>query len=212
MGVLPTAWIPTLARPLATPAGIRLANWGQWVRGNLPGADRGHYERYVPANFMLNFIPNFRGIYRPGGLIQQQTFAPAATAAGLFRAVLGRSQRAGLAPSLAVLKKHRPSPFLLNYLPEGYSLALDYAVPQGTEARTLELMGELNALAAEQGGSFFLAKDSTLTPQDFRRAFDAEALHRFAHLKERYDPAELLQTDIYRRVLRPTLQRTARAV
>ncbi|HZU77458.1 MAG TPA: hypothetical protein VFA70_11890, partial [Dehalococcoidia bacterium] len=124
----------------------------------------------------------------------------------LFREILARSQRAGLAPSLAVLKKHRPSPFLLNYLPDGYSLALDYAVPRGTEARTMALMRELNALVAERGGSFFLAKDSTLAPDDFARAFAPEALARFRALKAQYDPGELLQTDIYRRVLRPALE------
>lgn len=206
LGVLPATWVPTLARPIATPLGIRMANLAQWVRGNLPGAARPHYERYVPANFMLNFIPNFKHIYRPGGLIQHQTFAPRETAPTLFRAILDRSQRAGLAPSLAVLKKHQPSPFLLNYLPDGYSLALDYAVPRGHEAATLALMRELNALVADQGGSFFLAKDSTLAPDDFRRAFPAEALARFRALKQQHDPGELLQTDIYRRVVRPALE------
>lgn len=208
-GVLPTAWIPTLGKPIATPLGIRLVNRAQWVRGNLPGANRAHYERYVPANFMLNFIPNFKRVYLPGGLIQHQSFASREVAPVLFGAILERSHRTGLAPSLAVLKKHRPSPFLLNYLPDGYSLALDYAVPHGTEQRTLALMGELNALVADHGGTFFLAKDSTLTPEDFRRTFDPAALERFAALKAEYDPGELLQTDIYRRVMRPILRGAA---
>lgn len=208
-GLVPAAWLPILGKPIATPLGIRLANEAQWRRGNLPGADRPHDERYVPANFMLNFIPNFKRIYRPGGLIQQQTFAPRAIAADLFREALSRSQRRGLEPSLAVLKKHKPSPFLLNYLPDGYSLALDYAVPRGREMRTLALMDELNALVAEAGGSFFLAKDSTLRPEDFRRAFAPQALARFAALKAQYDPDELLQTDIYRRVIRPALPAAA---
>ncbi len=205
MGVLPTSWVPVLGRPIATPLGIRLANWGMWVRGNLPGASRPHYERYVPANFMLNFIPNFKRLYLPGGLIQHQSFVPRDAAPVVFRAILERSHAAGLAPSLAVLKKHRPSDFLLNYLPDGYSLALDYAVPRGTEAATLALMGELNRLVADHGGTFFLPKDSTLTSDDFRRAFPPAALERFAALKARYDPDELLQTDIYRRVMRPAL-------
>lgn len=206
MGVLPATWVPVLGKPIATRPGIRLANVGQWVRGNLPGADRPHEERYVPANFMLNFIPNFKRIYRPGGLIQHQTFAPAAVAPDLFRRILARSQEARLEPALAVLKKHRPSPFLLNYLPDGYSLALDYAVPRRTERRTLDLMAELNAQVAESGGTFFLAKDSTLSPEAFVRAFDPETLVRFRTLKAQYDPGELLQTDVYRRVLRPAME------
>jgi decaprenylphospho-beta-D-ribofuranose 2-oxidase len=202
-GVLPAAWVPTLGRPMATPLGIRLVNRAQWVRGNLPGADRDHLERYVPANFMLNFIPNFKRIYLPGGLIQHQSFVPRAAAERTFRAILERSQAAGLAPSLAVLKKHRPGNFLLNYLPDGYSLALDYAVPRGTERATLALMRELNALVAGNGGCFFLPKDSTLTPADFRQAYPADAVGSLRDLKRQYDPGELLQTDLYRRVVRP---------
>jgi FAD/FMN-containing dehydrogenase len=208
MGVLPTSWVPVVGRPIATPLGIRLGTWGIWMRGNLPGAARPHYERYVPANFMLNFIPDFKRIYLPGGLIQHQSFVARAAAPAVFRTIVERSQAAGLAPSLAVLKKHRPSEFLLNYLPDGYSLALDYAVPRGNEAATLALMGELNHLVADHGGTFFLPKDSTLTPADFRLAFPQAALERFAALKARYDPDELLQTDIYRRVLRPALVAT----
>jgi hypothetical protein len=206
MGVMPASWIPVLGKPIATPLGIRFANYGQWVRGNLPGSTKPHDERYVPANFMLNFIPNFKRIYRPGGLIQHQSFVPKEHAEAVFKAIIERSQKARLVPSLAVLKKHRPSDFLLNYLPDGYSLALDYAVPRGTEQRTLALMADLNALVAEHGGTFFLAKDSTLSPEDYRRAFGAAPLERFATMKAQYDPQERLQTDIYRRVMAPALK------
>jgi decaprenylphospho-beta-D-ribofuranose 2-oxidase len=205
LGVVPVAWVPTLGKPLATPPGIALANWGQWLRGNLPWASRLHRERYVPANFLLNFFPDFKRIYRPSGLIQQQSFVPRERANAVFRALLTRSQLAGLQPALAVLKRHRPSPFLLNYLPDGYSLALDYAVPRGREAATLKLMAELNALVASSGGTFFLAKDSTLTPEDYLLASDPAALAEFARLKRECDPDELLQTNLYRRVLRPAL-------
>jgi FAD/FMN-containing dehydrogenase len=204
-GVLPVGWIPTLAKPIATQPGTRLANRAQWIRGHLPGAARPHLERYVPANFMLNFIPNFKRIYRPGGLIQHQSFVPGDAAQSVFRAILDRSRAAGLVPALAVLKKHRPSPFLLNYLPDGYSLALDYAVPHRAEARMAALMDDLNGLVATAGGTFFLVKDSTLTPEDCARTYPRQTLARFAALKARCDPGELLQSDLYRRVLRPIL-------
>jgi FAD/FMN-containing dehydrogenase len=205
-GVVPAAWVPSLARPLATPLGIRLANRAQWLRGNLPGAARTHREAYAPANFLLDYFPGFNRIYRPGGLLQHQCFVPRVAAPGVFRALLRRSHAAGLQPALAVLKRHRPSDFLLDYLCDGYSLALDYAVPRGREAATLALLRDLNALAADAGGRFYLAKDSTLTPDDFRRTYPSERLARFRALKARYDPDELLQTNIYRRVIRPALE------
>jgi hypothetical protein len=96
LGVVPASWIPTLGKPMATPLGIRLANYGQWVRGNLPGAARPHYERYVPANFMLNFIPNFK---IPGD--------PAAVAGARARAVAGGAQEAPAEPVPAQLPLRR---------------------------------------------------------------------------------------------------------
>lgn len=205
-GVVPVSWVPRLARPIATPAGICLANRAQWWRGGLPGATRPHLERYVPANFVLDYIPNFRRVYAPGGLIQQQTFAPRALAADLFRDILARAQHAGVQPALAVLKKHRPSPIVLGYLCDGYSLALDFAVLRGRESATLRLVRQINALVAEAGGRFFLAKDSTLTAEEFAHAFTPRALEQFRALKATCDPDERLQTDIYRRVVRPALR------
>jgi FAD/FMN-containing dehydrogenase len=156
---------------------------------------------------MLNFIPNFKQVYRPGGLIQQQTFISDAAAPVVFSAILERAQQVGIEPALAVLKKHRASPFLLNYLPDGYSLALDFAVSHRRERAVEALVNELNQYTAENGSTFFLAKDSTLTPGQFSRTMPATALRQFSRLKAQYDPDELLQTDIYRRVLRPALVR-----
>ena len=62
---------------------------------------------------------------------------------------------------------------------------------------------------AASGGTFFLAKDSTLTPEDYLLASDPAALAEFARLKREYDPDELLQTNLYRRVLRPALAQAA---
>jgi FAD/FMN-containing dehydrogenase len=204
-GVVPVGWVPALARPFVTPLSIRLANRAQWLRGNIPGASRAHREAYVPANFLLDYFPRFNTIFRPGGLLQHQCFVPRAAAPTVFRALLERSHSAGLQPALAVVKWHLPNAFLLDYLCDGYSLALDYAVPRGREAATLALLRALNALVADAGGRFYLAKDSTLTPEDYRRTYPRETLARWRALKARYDPTELLQTNIYRRVLRPAL-------
>lgn len=204
-GVAPVAWLATLGRPLATPTGARLASVGQWTRGNLPGAAQPHLEPYAPANFMLDFIPLFRSIYHSGGLLQHQSFVAAETAPEVFWGLLARARAAGFVSSLAVLKKQRASEFLLNYLCDGYSLALDFSVTRGAERAAVALMRDLNAMTAEAGGRFFLAKDATLTPDHFRQAFPAATLAQFRALKARYDPAETLQTDIYRRVIRSAL-------
>lgn len=59
---------------------------------------------------------------------------------------------------------------------------------------------------AEAGDTFFLAKDSTLSPEAFAQAFDPATLVRFRTLKAQCDQDELLQTDVYRRLLRPAIE------
>jgi FAD/FMN-containing dehydrogenase len=156
----------------------------------------------VDANFPLDIVPDWREAYRPGGLIQHQSMVPQAAAERAFRELLTRSYAAGLVPSLAVLKKHRASAFLMSYLVDGYSLALDYPVRRGQEAALLHLMDELNEVLVGHGGRCYFAKDSSVTANQVGRMFPSEDLARFYQLKERYDPQHLFSTDLYRRAFR----------
>lgn len=201
--LVPTGLIPRLAHPLTSPVGVWAANRMQWRRGRSRSAQSDRLETYARANFLLDAIPNWRETYLPGGLLQHQAFVPREAAAACFSELLRRSQRAGIVPSLAVLKKHRPSGVLLEYLCDGYSLALDYPVRRGAkaEARTLALLRELNDVTADHGGCIYFAKDATATPTQVRRMYGDETLARFAALREQYDPDGLLGSDLSRRVL-----------
>ncbi len=200
---LPNGWLPWLARPLARPLGVALANRAQWTRGQRGAqSSHPHLTSYLADNFPLDLIPNWKDAYRPGGLTQQQSFVPREAALPAFRQLLERSHAAGIVPSLAVLKRQRASDFLLDYLVDGYSLALDFPMRRATEARTLALLRELNEITLDHGGRVYLAKDDTLTAEQAQRMYAPATLARFRALKVRYDPTDLLQTNLYRRVLR----------
>lgn len=204
---LPAALIPTLAHPLTTPLGVRMANRAQWSRG--ASAAQGAWRRmtYPAANFPLDVIPNWRDTYRPGGLIQHQAFIPQAAALEAFRELLARSHAAGYTPSLGVLKAQRAAEeFTLSYLVDGYSLALDFPVHRHSEAGLLNLLRDLNDLTLDYGGRLYFAKDSTLTAAQTERMLPAARFARFAALKTQVDPRESLQSALYRRALRPALR------
>jgi decaprenylphospho-beta-D-ribofuranose 2-oxidase len=199
---LPRGLIPRLAKPMTTPPGAWAANRSQWLRGQGRHASTARYATYVGANFPLDFVPEWRETYRPGGLIQHQSMVPTEAAARAFRAFLERSQAAGMAPSLAVLKKHRASTFLMSCLVDGYSLALDFPVRRGHEAALLRLLRELNDVLADHGGRCYFVKDSTVTPDQVGRMFPADNLAQFHQLKKQYDPSSLFSTNLYRRALK----------
>lgn len=203
LGAVPAGVLPRLARPLTSAPGVWLANRAQWSRGNLPGAATSHQTTYARANFLLDSVPEWKNAYRPGGLLQHQSFVPRAAAADLFRQLLTCSLQHGIVPSLAVLKKHRPDDTLLSYLGDGYSLALDYPVRRGEAAHTLALLHTMNDLVAAAGGRCYLAKDSTLTSAQAQAMYGSAILARFLVLKQQHDPQCLLSTDLYRRVFAP---------
>jgi decaprenylphospho-beta-D-ribofuranose 2-oxidase len=204
LDLLPTDLLPMLARPLSSHAGATLANRAQWLRGSIGGHDWRRIP-YPSANFPLDMIPNWQYSYLPGGLIQSQAFLPLESAREGFAALLRRTQEAGFPPSFAIMKKHRASDFALNYLLDGYSLAMDFPIHLREEARMLALARELNELIIAHGGRLYFAKDNSLTADQTRRMLPAATLAAFAARKSTYDPNETLQTELYRRALRPNL-------
>lgn len=200
---VPPEWLTRVGPMLTSPLGVWAANRGQWWRGQSLTQRRPHLTAYPAADFPLDAIPHWRDTYLPGGLIQHQSFVSADAAEEVFAQILQRSREAGHVPTFAVLKKHRASSFVLSYLLDGYSLALDYPVRKGEEASLLKLMAELNDLVAEAGGRCYFAKDSTATAEQVRRMYPRDALDKFAALKRQYDPHGLLSSNLYRRALQP---------
>ena len=163
-----------------------------------------HFYRQslVAFNFLLDSLPIVEWAYGRRGLIQYQSFVPRAAAAETFRAILDLTQRRGMPSYTGVTKRHRPDRFLLSHAVDGFSMALDFAVPRCAEALA-QMAHDLDRLVLEAGGRFYFAKDSTLTPYAAARYLGQETLARFRDLKARCDPNNLLQTELYRRVLAP---------
>src|SRR5260370_18538761 len=103
---------------------------------------------------------------------------------------------------LGVTKRHRPDQFLFTHAVDGFSMALDFPVPSRVD-RLDQMAHDLDRLVLEAGGRFYFAKDSTLTPYAAARYLGEAALARFQALKTRCDPQNVLQTELYRRVLAP---------
>jgi FAD/FMN-containing dehydrogenase len=156
---------------------------------------------HAQFHFILDYVPNWKWAFRPGGIIQYQVFVPEDQARGVFAALLEGSQRAGLVPTLAVLKRHRRDPFLLSYSVDGYSLALDYHVTPDNENRVLEMLtGFTSDVVLPAGGRFYPAKDNALDRESLRRSLTPAAMQEYRAIKRRLDPAGILQSDLYRRV------------
>ncbi len=181
--------------------GTGFVNRGKFIFGRVGGTKR-YRQPHVQFHFLLDYVPEFKRAYGPGGLIQYQPFIPKDTAADAFRDILALCQRRGLPNYLTVLKRHRPDDFLMSYAVDGFSLAMDFRVTQENRQRLVWLAREMDDIVLAAGGRFYFAKDSTLRPEVARAYLGDERIARFRDLKRRCDPDELLQSDLWRRVFR----------
>ncbi len=201
-GVLPKSSMWFAMQFFMNNFGTRLINTGKYYYSRLREHRTQSLQSLVAFNFLLDYVPNWERSYGQGGLIQYQSFVPRDAATDTFNAMLARSQRRGLPTYLGVLKRHRPDKFLLSHAVDGFSLAMDFRVTRGNRAALQALADELNQMVLEAGGRFYFAKDSTLTADAAARSLGADTLRRFHALKRRCDPQAVLQTELYRRLLR----------
>jgi len=76
---------------------------------------KSYLQSHVAFAFLLDYVPNWKWSYKPGGLIQYQSFVPAATAEKCFTRQLELAHEYGIVPWLGVFKRHRPDEFLLSH-------------------------------------------------------------------------------------------------
>jgi len=197
-------WIPKsvmwrLMRPFTNNVGVRLVNAAKHWAGRRHSG-RTHFQSHAGFAFLLDYVPDWKRAYGPGGLIQYQSFVPRDAAPEVLAEQLRLCQRRGMPSYLGVFKRHRPDAFLMTHGLDGYSLALDFKVTPRNRERLWALAAEMDRLVLQAGGRFYFAKDSTLHPSRLEEYLGEERVRRFLSLKAECDPGSLLQTDLYRRV------------
>lgn len=198
-GLIPKSAMWRFMRLGFSQLGLQLINRGKYwssVWGN--GAK--YRQTHVAFHFLLDYVPNFKKAYGPGGLIQYQLFLPAGTTQAALLEILKLSQKRGLPNYLSVLKRHRPDPFLLTHGLDGYSLAMDFPITERNRPGMVALCREMDAIVLDAGGRFYLAKDSTLRPEVATTYLGPQVIHQFCQLKQRCDPQHLLQSNLWRRL------------
>lgn len=206
-GVIPKGWLWFFAKPWANQIGGRIVNM---VRFFMMNRDSGHHrflQAHAQFNFLLDYVPNWKWMYKPGGLIQYQLFIPKERAKDVARRTFELCQQARLVPLLVVMKRHRADKFWLSHAVDGYSFAMDFKVDDHRREDLWRLTQILNEMVVEAGGRFYFAKDSVVSPDAVRRSLGAEVLGRFFAKKLEVDPDELVQSNLYRRVMAPLRQK-----
>jgi FAD/FMN-containing dehydrogenase len=198
VGVVPRSIVWRLMRMALFNTGVRAGNTAKYWLNRATEQHKTFLQSFIAFNFLLDYVPDWERAYGRNGLIQYQTFLPRDDAHDAHLEMLRLAKRRRLPPYLGVTKRHRPDDFLLSHAVDGFSLALDFKVPRDPK-RLAALTRELNHIALAAGGRFYFAKDSTLTADVVRAYLGEEAVATFRRLKQKLDPDNILQTDLYRR-------------
>jgi FAD/FMN-containing dehydrogenase len=201
--LVPHSLLWLLMKPVANDTGIRRINQARYVLGSL----RTGMVRYLPQSgfqFFHDFAPNWNRAFHPIGIVQYQIFVPGAEARDVFAAALEETHAMDVHPFLVVLKLHRADRFLLSYGVDGYSLSLDFRMTGSNRDRLLSMLDKLTSkFVLPAGGRFYLAKDNTLSCEAASRSLGKEAVAEFLSTKHQFDPDNVFQSDLYRRLLQP---------
>ncbi len=200
LGIVPKSLMWRFMKPFVNDPGMRLINAAKYQSAVTVGDGHPHTQTHAGFAFLLDYVPNWKHAYKPGGLIQYQSFVPAAAAKDVFRRQITLAQQCDLVPYLGVFKKHRPDDFLMTHAVDGYSLALDFAVRPETRGRLLSLAAEMDRMVLDAGGRFYFAKDSALHRMSAAEAVGPERAAKFLALKKQTDPENILQTNLSRRL------------
>lgn len=200
LGFFPKAALWRLLRPLTNRTCMRRLNALRFRAMRILGNGKTEIQSLAAFNFMLDYVPNWRNAYLPGGLLQYQCIVPTEAAESVFRCQIRLMQKARCEPFLAVTKIHRADPFPLAYNVEGYSIAYDFKVYPERLPQLIETLHKMTELVLSAGGRFYLAKDSTLTAEQAKRFLSPEALKLLRGAKEQLDPERLLTSSLVERL------------
>ncbi len=157
-------------------------------------------QSHAAFHFLLDYVPNWELSYGRGGMIQYQSFLPKETAEDAWREMLALSLKRGLPSYLGVTKRHRPDNFLLTHAVDGFSLALDFKVTDRTRLTLSKMLQDFDRIVLDAGGRFYFAKNSETSAESARAFLGATTIAKFKELKQTCDPANILESDLYRRV------------
>lgn len=196
-GVVPRSAAASALRPFGRPAGMRAINAAKYASARLRG-EQSFLQEHVRFAFLLDYVPGWKRIYDPGGLLQYQSFVPRDRAVETHATLLRMCRERRIVPWLGVYKKHRACPTILPHALDGYSFAMDFPVPAAGRDALYALCRDMDEVVLAAGGRFYCAKDQTRTADAFRRS--CPGIEEFRTWKRRLDPAGVLTSDLARRL------------
>ncbi len=145
--------------------------------------------------YPLDRIHNWNLMYGKRGFVQYQFVLPTVGGREGVKKIVTMLAKSRCASFLAVLKRMGPEgKGMLSFPMEGYTLALDIPLSNSV----VDLLKKLDEIVLQHKGRVYLAKDSRLPAETFRKMYPR--LDEFIALKRQADPEVRFTSDLARRL------------
>ena len=104
MGFFPKSMMWKVMKKFFNRPGVRFINWAKYMASSTIGNHKIHEQGLVGFSFLLDYVPDWRKAYEPGGFIQYQSFVPKEHAKRVFAEQVRLQQEYNLESYLGVLK------------------------------------------------------------------------------------------------------------
>ncbi|EAZ82410.1 FAD-binding oxidoreductase [Algoriphagus machipongonensis] len=131
---------------------------------------------YNPYFYPLDILSNWNLIYGKKGFVQYQFAIPFENGREGMKKILNKISESRTGSFLAVLKTFGEADEVsssLSFPMKGYTLALDFKV----NAKVLNLLEELDQIVLQYGGKLYLAKDSRMSKELFKKTYSLNFSH-----------------------------------
>lgn len=200
--VFPKKWIPTIGKYILNDFTMRWISRLKYYLDKELGPKKPFLQDVFEFTFLLDQVPNWKKAFRHG-FFEYEPLIPKEKAQEVFRQFITLGHEYGMPSYLSSIKIHHKDNFILSYSLDGYSFGMDIPRRPLMKEEQDDLFRKMNKIVINAGGMTYLAKDAHLTPVEFRQMY--KNVEQFLELKNKYDPEEIFQSNMYRRIFKKKL-------
>ncbi|KKP80530.1 MAG: FAD dependent oxidoreductase, partial [Parcubacteria group bacterium GW2011_GWB1_35_5] len=198
-GIFPKKLIPLIGKYFLNDYTMKLVSGFKYHLDKKTSSEKYHLQDIYQFTFLLDNVPNWKQVFRHG-FFEYEPLIPKEKAREIIPLLIALTHQYQMPAYLSAIKVHRKDNFLLSYSMDGYSFAMDIPRCPKEKEKQDELFQKMNKIVIDAGGIVYLAKDANLTANEFRKMY--KNVDQFLALKKKYDPEEIFQSDMYRRIFK----------
>ena len=201
-GLIPNDLVPFIAKILLNTQTMKIVNFLQVNTGSMSSdvqTDKVSLSKY---HYLMDMkFPKYNYFFRNGFFLYQPILPTEHSIVG-FQELLKITHKYGFYSVMSAFKAYREQneEFLLPFPLEGYSITMDIPKNKNKIQEQVKMFYEMNECVIKYGGRIYLGKTPVLNSDHFHAMYPN--LNKFLSIKEKIDPNNLFESNMYRRIMR----------